>query len=1188
MRFWYVNNDRERICDHASLILFCAVIVAVLIWLFPQQAVFRQQLPADQVDAVSIAYLELLLKTVPEDTSLRINLVRQLIQTGQYKKALMRLNYLLVSYPLEDTNTIDLLQLQILAQLSYSAAISAEKKLAYRATVEQLLARIRGKNFSNSERESIAAIALAVGKPLYAANQYVYLATNDASKKRQWWQKAAKWYLAAGEHEKVARIYVDLAKKNPKPFLQKAIDTYLMLEQRERALELYSEYLSSVGNDVDMLSGAARLAIDVGDKPRAQQYLRHMLANLSDDANAMLQARDLALALGDLRLAVNAAQKYSRLRPADWRQREKLAQIYEWNGMPEQALKQWRKLIDQHPTKKNLQHTRFLATALYDYETVQYILDTTGKRRALAADELSLLVSTYEKRGDPGAGVKYLRSYVQRQPKQRTAWLGMAYLQERMQDLQGALATWRNIDQRFGLSVQESQTLASLLWSLDDTAGALQVLQKAAPNVADDNDTFWRLLAQIAWQEEEDLLAMQALKKAIKSPADVTQQEADILLLIADENSTDLQLQVAQKSWERFRQPHYLIAQMQMAQALKRWDVLELALDEAQGYDYLFAENVQYWLLKAGFAEHNGRTEQAQNAYLQALQLSGDSSDVAQTFLWFLLNSNQPEKLALYLRKWQGLAQQDGSLWSVFAAATSKLGRHAEALRWYSLLVEEDASDLDMLVAYADTLETAGRAPAAWRLRKHVYNKMMQQQVSTSVTGDLLTNQLNLTYSLGGYRAAYAHLQQTRGQRGVQQWLPQHTDQLIAQGDADVVNFWRMWLQQHEQRDLPVLQRMALAQHNYDRDAMQGLLQRAEITPSIHANTLQRLGWNSQALAVGLEALQPSAGDQQGLRELTAQLGSERPSGWRVDWRSDQLGGIDLQGPELSWAQNFDNWHSQLELQNASYSSDNLVDLSGIGDETVLQWRWLHDTRHGNWSVKPLASWRDDQSIYGLQGQLERRWDSRLSTTVAAAWQDLPTVTPLLRAFGVYDHIDGSVNYAFSARDSITANIGLNRFQARVGGDTFARGYDAGISYSHRINFADPEWAITAGVEWQKNSLDARFPADITSRLRDANTSPDTILPEDYGQVFIGTTLQRGDLHALNARTPSPRYLFNTAVAYQWPLSQVSFAVSFGLGWRIMGNDELALTYGYNSKPLGGQGDAAQDIRLSYSYRFGR
>ncbi|MGI9287317.1 MAG: hypothetical protein ACR2P1_18180, partial [Pseudomonadales bacterium] len=152
----------------------------------------------------------------------------------------------------------------------------------------------------------------------------------------------------------------------------------------------------------------------------------------------------------------------------------------------------------------------------------------------------------------------------------------------------------------------------------------------------------------------------------------------------------------------------------------------------------------------------------------------------------------------------------------------------------------------------------------------------------------------------------------------------------------------------------------------------------------------------------------------------------------------------------------------------------------------------------------------------------------------------------------------------------------------------FASGYNAGLSYSHRLNFADPEWAITAGVEWQKNSVDSRFPADITDRLRDINTSPDTILPEDYGQVFIGTTLQRGDLHALNVRTPSPRYLFNTAIAYQWPLSQVSFAVSFGLGWRIMGNDELALTYGYNSKPLGGQGDAAQDIRLSYSYRFGR
>lgn len=1188
MHFWYVNNDRERIFDRTSLILFFAVIVAVLIWLFPRQAEFRKQLPADQVDAVSIAYLELLLKTVPEDLPLRVNLIQQLMQTGQYQKALLRLNYLLVSYPPEDANTIDLLQLQIVAQLTFSDAIGTEKKAAYRATVEQLLARMGGASYSNEEHQTIAAIALAVGKPAYAAHQYAYLAASEAGKKTYWSEQAAKWFLAAGEHEKVARIYVDLAKRKPKPYLQKAIDTYLMLDQRERALQLYSEYLSSVGKDVSLLAGATRLAIGMGDKVRARQYLQHMLAGLADDASAMLQTRDLALALGDVKLALQAAQNHARLQPEDWGQREQLARIYEWNGMPEQALRQWRKLIDRKPTKKSLRHTRFLAAALYDYATVQSILDKTGRRRALAADELSLLVSTYEQRGYPGAGVKYLQQYVRRQPKQRGAWLGIAYLQERMQDLQGALVSWRQIDRRFGLSVQESRTVAGLLWSLDDTAGALQILQKAAPNAAADDDTFWRLLAQIAWQEEEDLVAMQALRKAIKSPADVSQQEADILLLIQDETATDLQLQVAQKSWQRFRQPHYLLAQMQLAQTLKRWDVLQLALDEARDHSDLFADNVQYWLLKAAFAEHNGRTERAQNAYLQALQLSGDSGEVTQSFLWFLLNSNQQDKLARYLRKWRSLAQQDARLWSVYAAATSKLGRHSEALRWYGRLVQEDADDINTLVAYADTLESAGRAPAAWRLRKHIYAKLWDEPPAAPATADRLTQQLNLTHSLAGYRAAYAHLQHTQGLPSAQQWLPQYTDRLIGQGDADAVNFWRMWLQQQYQQDLPVLQRMSMATHNYERDTILGLLQHDAITPAMRADGLQRLGWNSQALAVGLQALQPAAGDQQGLRELTSQLSSERPSGWRVDWRSDQLGGIDLQGPELTWAQYFDTWHSQLELQNASYSSDNLVDFNDVGDETVLQWRWLRATRHGHWFIKPVASLRDDQSVFGVQGQLERRWDSRLGTTVAAGWQDLPTVTPILRAFGVYDHIDSSINYSLSARDSISANIGFNRFQARVSGVTFARGYDAGISYSHRLNFADPEWAMTAGVEWQKNSIDAHFPADISARLRDTNTSADTILPEDYGQVFIGTTLQRGDLHALNARTPSPRYLVNAAVAYQWPLSQVSFAVSFGLGWRIMGNDELALTYGYNSKPLGGQGDAAQDIRLSYSYRFGR
>ncbi len=1188
MRFWYVNNNRERIFDRASLALFFSVITAVLVWLFPQQDVFRKQLPAEQVDAVSIAYLQLLLQTVPEDTPLRINLIHQLMQTGQYQQALLRLNYLLVSYPLEYVTTIDLLQLQILAQLTFGDTLSEQKKIAYQNTVEKLLESMRDQDFNSSDRQTIAAIALAVGRPLYAADQYVYLATSDTGNAMQWWRRAAKWYLAAGEQQKVARIYVDLAKFDAEEYAQKAIDTYLMLGQRDRALLLYSEYSDTLFKNVDMISGAIRLAIDVGDKPRARQYLSHMLQNLSADATAMLQTRDLALALGDLKLASDAARHYAQLKPLDWQQREKLAQIYEWRGLPEEALQQWRKLIKQHPTSKNSNHTRYLAMSLYDYATVEYILDSTGKRRRLAADEISLLVSIYEKRGDPAGGVSYLNRYVKRQANQRDAWLAIAYLQERMQAVQDALATWREIDQRFGLSVKESEKFATLLWSLDDTAGALQVLQQAQPNAVDDDEKFWRLLAQIAWLEEQDLLAMQALQRTIKSPADVTQQEADILLLIADASATDLQLQVAQTSWERFRQPHYLLALMQMAQAVERWDILELALNIAKNHNDLFADSLQYWLLQASFADHKGRLRQAENAYSQALRLSGNSSEVAQTFLWFLLNSDQQIKLASYLRKWQRLAQQDASLWSVFAASTSKLDRHAESLRWYGLLVQEDATDVDVLLAYADTLHTSGRASAAWRLRKHIYQRMLGQQADVPLTGDALAQQVNLTYSLYGQRAAQSHLQQTRYQRTAQQWQTQHTDLLIAGDNIDAVNFWSSRLKQHGKRELPVLQRMALAQHNDDRDAMQELMPKAEITPSIRANASQRLGRNNAALAEGLAALQPAAGDQQGLRELTTQLGSERPSGWRAQWRLDELGGIDLRGPELTWAQNLDSGHSQLDLKKASYSSASLADVADLGDETILQWRWSRDTRHGSWSLTPLASWRDDESTFGLQGDIQRRWDSRLSTTVTAAWQDLPTVTPVMRAFGTHDHIDGSANYAISPRHGVAANIGLNRFQARVSGDAVAHGYNAGLSYSHRLNFTDPEWSITTGVEWQKNSLATRIPADITARLRDSNTSADTVLPKDYGQFFLGTSLQRGDLHALNARTPSPRYLFNAAVAYQWPISQLSFAVSFGLGWRIMGNDELALTYSYNSKPLGGQGDAAQDIRLSYSYRFGR
>jgi hypothetical protein len=87
----------------------------------------------------------------------------------------------------------------------------------------------------------------------------------------------------------------------------------------------------------------------------------------------------------------------------------------------------------------------------------------------------------------------------------------------------------------------------------------------------------------------------------------------------------------------------------------------------------------------------------------------------------------------------------------------------------------------------------------------------------------------------------------------------------------------------------------------------------------------------------------------------------------------------------------------------------------------------------------------------------------------------------------------------------------------------------------------------------------------------------------------MSATVQHGNPHALNADTPSPRYILSVGVAQRLRQSATVFSVQAGLGIPILGNDELAIGYRYNSKPLGGIDDQDSHVfQLSYNYRFGR
>lgn len=1208
MRYWYVSKRRERVFDHTSMILIIVVLAALLVWLFPQQNVYRKRLPASEIDAVSIAYLQVLLQSAPKDVELRINLIDQMIQTGQFKSALSRLEELDALGQADISDVTKMLRVRILAQLVYADETADKGQAPYTEQLDQLMLELSSQEQSPQDRQHIIDIALALGRTGLAAQQYRYLAEQLPDRRAEYLVSAIKWYRASEDHRSVAETYVALSDTDDtgqrRAYIRQAVDSYQMLSDTESALAIYSDYLKKNPADGELLLAAAQLAMSVNNSRLSKQYLHTLIQLRPDNSEFMLAAQKLALSIGNTKLALAAAERYTQQISDNWGQRAILARLYEWDKQPDQALDQWRDLNRHKPSGENTDQLLRLAVGLYRHDVAIDEMEQVVHKRRLTSQELRVLANSYEESGDPNRGAEFFYNYVRRYPDHRDAWVLTALLLERDQRLEQAIYVWGQIEQQFGLGVEESQTVSSLMWSLNDSESALAVLLNSRHLAKAANRTYWRMLATLAWQRGQSELAIQSLSHLISDGVPLSSDEADIVLWVQSPENRELQLRVASNSWYRFKKPHYLLTYMQLLYNMQRWSGLQHAMVIADAHAALFINDAQYWLLKAALHNQTADSVAARQAYVQALEITGNSVSAVNDFMWFLINSRSHRDLRHFLPLWRGLAQNEPVLWPIYAAAHTLLSDYQAALSWYKKLIDSDSNDQYTLLAYADTLELAGRTNEAWRMRRYLLDGIRQDLFNSGPQAEhwtaefaaqrreqTLHNKLRLVNAVYSYRDQYQAIGNSQREMTETAWLPMFTDRLIAGGNSDIGIHWQLWNRRNKGEELPVFQRVSLVYSSYDGDEIEQLLnRREELLPSMQAHLLDRLGETGQALASGIEDLdsQLRESQQQELRELLTQRGNERPSGVRIEWQLDDLGEISVSGPSLTIAQATDDWHFRADLQSLDWQATNGFNVLLPGQEKHLELSVRRELMTGHWQVDAFQNEREDASLGGIRLHYRREWDSSLITQIEAAWQDLPGVTPLMRAYGEFDHIDATLEQLLTARDTIRMDVAVNRFADRYSGNTFANGYTLGLNYFHRMNFEDPEWTVQAGIEWMQNDISSDPGLFLQNVLSSTGLGAQALLPQEFGQFVLGSSWQHGDLHSLNARAPTPRYLLNTSMSYQWPRNELGFAVELGLGWRLFGNDELALSYRYNSAPIGTDGNSAQDIRVSYSYRFGR
>ncbi|MBP5117539.1 tetratricopeptide repeat protein [Pseudomonas protegens] len=1177
-------------------LLLVAIAVGVLLWAtFRNEEAFRPK--GGQPDEVSASYAEVLLAAHPENNELRTQLLDLLIQLGDYPKAEKHLAQW--QRPDPALKAYYRLQLDALA-LNNSTDSAALQALAERFKAFDY------KPLPSPQLERLATLALSAQAPGLAADAYAELARRDPTRREQWLPEAAKWYQASEQPGRAADLYVQLLDASQTPearrqFLQQAFTTLVAADRGDQAVELLARELAAqpdVEFEPALLDRGVDVAVAHNRVDLAEQFFSAWRKVQPDSPEILAKEFKQRLAFGDLAGAHAVGLQLLEQRPDDPQLLEQMAHLAEWQGDSAAALGYWISLSTLSKDPAQFEHTWRLAMQTYDFDRGIPLLAGIMDSRALTNVELDALVYAQESRGTPEEAEKWLRRYVAKYPKQRLAWVRLLQNLENTEQYPQRLVVWNQFAKRYRLTSTERVDWANNHLKLFDSQGAWKVITAVDGNKIKDFN-YWQSRAALAWDLELDDELQLALEKMLAIKGSLNTGDESELIALYRTRDPRKALQLTVDSWRQGHSPQRLVAALQLAQELQDWPLVVDLLKEAEQYPGA-SDQSQVLAARAALAVQQGQTDLALRLYQQGLSRFPDDNTFRERLLWLYVDLGRTGEIKPLLQQWRSLARSDSSLWLPFAAASQLLGRNTEALAWYRLYLQANPRDWMVQAAYADALEGAGYADSAQRLRLRLDRQVSPEQIRATPQGYATWLRL-LASSYSSRKAQNKAMQWQDGSKPMLQlWFDQFLARLDDLNQSAQKDEWLAWARS---RGLKVsrYEQIQEALRGSNRQALERLVASGDLDPAQQVEALNSLGRSGEALAVGLSALgdeQPAALREQ-LRRQAIEMTERTPQGMQIAWERQDYGGLVFNGPRLTAARYLnDNWYAKLVLEQGRYSGD-VLDESRLGNETNTELTLQRQLENGNYKLIFDSSLRKDDDRNGLGASRTWQLDSGNELDVGADWHRKNEDSGYMRTFGQQDDVWVGGRHRYSARDQLSWNLAQRWFSTR-GGDDLGSGQALKIEFDHTLQFEGPNWELRSGIDYQQNSLNNRSLPDLANTLgggidlagadldNPEQITSQTLLQKRYGQLFFGSSWRRGFPGALNRTRGQYTWLVDVSTGWQWTDNTINYAISTGVGTEVIGDDELAVTLGYQSAPQGGAGKSGGTAGVSYSVRFGR
>ncbi|MDA8382929.1 MAG: tetratricopeptide repeat protein [Betaproteobacteria bacterium] len=889
---------------------------------------------------------------------------------------------------------------------------------------------------------------------------------------------------------------------------------------------------------------------------------------------------------GEINDAYLLAKHAVRLYPDSRAWLTRLAQAAGWTSHPKDALAALERLALHCHEQADLEPALNLAIGLGDTpKSIAVLREMIRLHRATPAQS-RMLVSLYLDDDKPQQAIRALERTFARDGDPAALWEEVV-IYRMIGDPAHERATLSRYRDRFGPTVQVMLAIATLDYTQGRLHPALDALLAAEPGARPTDTAYWQTLSGLAWalgRYPAAANAAQALIAGGTADASIYQRA----LYVAQYRHPRHAFEIARQGWRRTQDPALFLAMLDIASRMQPetpWlhrafhGLDRLQIEKLAGYP-------SYWTSLASLRAAQGRHLAARAAYQRALALDPGDSGLLAGYLWLLVDSGDAAGIRPMLGPLAREARASPELADALAAAYTQLHEPQRALPWLARAWPTRKNDPLWLMNYADTLEQADHADAAWTLRRRAYGLLAQAQAAPQSPRRArararLRSLAQLASTLAPGDPARTRIERLATRPDSAQARIAVLAWTLDQQAYPLARWW--WLRAFVRQSPPAWAQLSMALAREDGSTLSRLLtrQRDALPRRDRVDAARKLGWTSLAQSLAFQGLAGEPRDERLQRQFRALAlrGSDsvgiRPA---VTEESSLLS----QALRLRAA----HWLSPRDLLTAQIDTayQRTLDLTQIGTPPSMSHRWLlgwqHGVRHGQLSVdlgagSNVASW----SRFGFGWHA--RWSHWLETTLGATAGMTPDDTAALSVGAVENRVSGAAFAQLTPRTLVQAQANMGQLRAQGGGSLgIARRFALDADY--QLWFAPPDFTLHASVSGAHYDPAATVPSQLDALVpSDETPAVDFFVPASFTQACGGAhfNMQYETLYTARLRPyASADFCANS-------VDGPGYDLTAGLAMPVLGPDHLSLSLALENN-VGSQGGRTQSVMLRYRHYF--